>query len=77
MVFRAHRTTFKRLPRINGKGVDLYLLYVVVTARGGWQKVGELATTCIFPPLALWHLTHATKHTPTSPARALTPSFSP
>lgn len=34
-----HRTLFKRLPRINGKGVDLYLLYVVVTARGGWQKV--------------------------------------
>ncbi|XP_069972389.1 uncharacterized protein, partial [Penaeus vannamei] len=33
-------TPFKRLPRINGKGVDLYLLYVVVTARGGWQKVG-------------------------------------
>ncbi|KAK3881656.1 hypothetical protein Pcinc_013904 [Petrolisthes cinctipes] len=32
-------TVFKRLPRINGKGVDLYLLYVVVTARGGWQKV--------------------------------------
>ncbi|XP_045616327.1 AT-rich interactive domain-containing protein 2 isoform X2 [Procambarus clarkii] len=32
-------TAFKRLPRINGKGVDLYLLYVVVTARGGWQKV--------------------------------------
>ncbi|XP_018022367.1 AT-rich interactive domain-containing protein 2 isoform X1 [Hyalella azteca] len=32
-------TPFKRLPRINGKGVDLYLLYVVVTARGGWQKV--------------------------------------
>ncbi|XP_050715560.1 AT-rich interactive domain-containing protein 2-like isoform X7 [Eriocheir sinensis] len=34
-------TVFKRLPRINGKGVDLYLLYVVVTARGGWQKVNS------------------------------------
>ncbi|XP_068209041.1 AT-rich interactive domain-containing protein 2 isoform X4 [Palaemon carinicauda] len=36
-------TPFRRLPRINGKGVDLYLLYVVVTARGGWQKVNARA----------------------------------
>ncbi|XP_064104669.1 AT-rich interactive domain-containing protein 2-like isoform X1 [Macrobrachium nipponense] len=36
-------TPFRRLPRVNGKGVDLYLLYVVVTARGGWQKVNARA----------------------------------
>ncbi|EFN85726.1 AT-rich interactive domain-containing protein 2 [Harpegnathos saltator] len=31
-------TLFKKSPRINGKDIDLYLLYVVVTAHGGWIK---------------------------------------
>ena len=33
------RTPFKKNPKINGKDIDLYLLYVVVTAHGGWIKV--------------------------------------
>ncbi|XP_050443412.1 AT-rich interactive domain-containing protein 2 isoform X2 [Adelges cooleyi] len=28
-------------PRINGKEIDLYLLYVLVTAQGGWVKVNQ------------------------------------
>ncbi|KAF3428966.1 hypothetical protein E2986_10960 [Frieseomelitta varia] len=31
-------TPFKKNPKINGKDIDLYLLYVVVTAHGGWIK---------------------------------------
>ncbi|KAK8380012.1 hypothetical protein O3P69_016577 [Scylla paramamosain] len=61
-------TPFKRLPRINGKGVDLYLLYVVVTARGGWQKVNarcewediledfRLPAACVNSATALKHI---------------------
>ncbi|KAF0759138.1 Uncharacterized protein FWK35_00016071 [Aphis craccivora] len=26
-------------PKIDGKDIDLYLLYVLVTAQGGWVKV--------------------------------------
>lgn len=33
------RTSLIRLPRLNGQEVDLYLLYSLVTARGGWEKV--------------------------------------
>ncbi|KYN02709.1 AT-rich interactive domain-containing protein 2 [Cyphomyrmex costatus] len=37
-------TLFKKTPKINGKDIDLYLLYVVVTAHGGWiKKEGEEA----------------------------------
>ncbi|KAI4477611.1 hypothetical protein M0804_012728 [Polistes exclamans] len=32
-------TPFRKSPKISGKEIDLYLLYVVVTARGGWIKV--------------------------------------
>ncbi|KAK3921732.1 AT-rich interactive domain-containing protein 2 [Frankliniella fusca] len=32
-------TPFRRVPQINGQEVDLYLLYVLVTAHGGWLKV--------------------------------------
>lgn len=35
------RTLFKKSPKINGKDIDLYLLYVVVTAHGGWIKVSH------------------------------------
>lgn len=31
-------TPFRKSPKISGKEIDLYLLYVVVTARGGWIK---------------------------------------
>ncbi|XP_051155622.1 AT-rich interactive domain-containing protein 2 isoform X2 [Leptopilina boulardi] len=34
-------TAFKRYPKISGKEVDLYLLYVLVTAHGGWIKVNS------------------------------------
>ncbi|XP_071867803.1 brahma associated protein 170kD isoform X2 [Bombus fervidus] len=42
-------TPFKKNPKINGKDIDLYLLYVVVTAHGGWIKVNtrnEWASLC-------------------------------
>ncbi|XP_020300893.1 AT-rich interactive domain-containing protein 2 isoform X3 [Pseudomyrmex gracilis] len=42
-------TLFKKFPKINGKDIDLYLLYVVVTAHGGWIKVNtrnEWASLC-------------------------------
>lgn len=32
---------FHRLPRLSGKSIDLYLLYVLVTTRGGWEKVND------------------------------------
>lgn len=34
-----YRTPSRALPKINGKEIDLYLLYVLVTAQGGWVKV--------------------------------------
>lgn len=33
------RTSFNKLPRLNGHEVVLYLLYSLVTSRGGWEKV--------------------------------------
>nr|CAD7204425.1 unnamed protein product [Timema douglasi] len=32
------RTPFRKIPKINGHEIDLYLLYVLVTAHGGWVK---------------------------------------
>lgn len=34
-------TPFKKTPKVNGKDIDLYLLYVVVTAHGGWIRVNS------------------------------------
>ncbi|KAJ1529921.1 hypothetical protein ONE63_006650 [Megalurothrips usitatus] len=34
-------TPFRRVPQISGHEVDLYLLYVLVTAHGGWIKVNS------------------------------------
>ncbi|XP_075234354.1 brahma associated protein 170kD isoform X2 [Lycorma delicatula] len=34
-------TPIKRPPKINGYEIDLYLLYVLVTGRGGWLKVNS------------------------------------
>ncbi|KAH1020543.1 hypothetical protein HUJ04_010181 [Dendroctonus ponderosae] len=31
-------TPFKRCPTLGGKEIDLYLLYSLVTAEGGWVK---------------------------------------
>ena len=36
------RTPFKNITTIGGKEVDLYLLYWLVTAQGGWEKVNNL-----------------------------------
>ena len=33
------RTAFKKIPAVEGKEIDLYLLYWLVTAQGGWEKV--------------------------------------
>lgn len=38
-LFLAFRTPFRKVPKINGREIDLYLLYVLVTAHGGWVKV--------------------------------------
>ena len=35
------RTSFKLTPSINGKEIDLYLLYWLVTAQGGWERVRD------------------------------------
>eukprot|EP00096_Caligus_rogercresseyi_P011305 TRINITY_DN4406_c0_g2_i1.p1 TRINITY_DN4406_c0_g2~~TRINITY_DN4406_c0_g2_i1.p1 ORF type:complete len:1235 (+),score=353.21 TRINITY_DN4406_c0_g2_i1:632-4336(+) len=41
-VFHDQRgSPFRRLPSINGEEVDLYHLYWVVTAHGGWEKVNS------------------------------------
>jgi len=40
--FILYRTPFRRVPQINGHEIDLYLLYVLVTAHGGWFKVSRL-----------------------------------
>jgi len=37
--FLGFRTPFRKVPKINGHEIDLYLLYVLVTAHGGWVKV--------------------------------------
>ncbi|KAJ8668213.1 hypothetical protein QAD02_009876 [Eretmocerus hayati] len=34
-------TSFKHKPKINGKEVDLFRLYTVVTSRGGWVQVNN------------------------------------
>ncbi|XP_034948454.1 AT-rich interactive domain-containing protein 2 isoform X2 [Chelonus insularis] len=42
-------TSFKKCPKISGNDIDLYLLYVLVTAHGGWIKVNtrnEWASLC-------------------------------
>lgn len=38
-VFVFFRTAFKRVPKVNGHEIDLYLLYSLVTQQGGWLKV--------------------------------------
>ena len=42
LIINIFRTSFKQVPSINGKEVDLYLLYWLVTAQGGWEKVGNI-----------------------------------
>jgi len=34
-------TSYKHVPQINGKEIDLYLLYWLVTAQGGWERVNN------------------------------------
>lgn len=34
------RSSYSKLPQLHGHEVDLYLLYSLVTLRGGWEKVG-------------------------------------
>lgn len=36
-----YRTPFKRVPKVNGQEIDLYLLYTLVTQQGGWLKVSK------------------------------------
>ncbi|XKL64468.1 hypothetical protein PGB90_004554 [Kerria lacca] len=38
----ARGTPVRRLPFVNGKELDLYLLYLLVTSKGGWVKVKYL-----------------------------------
>ncbi len=37
-----HRSSFKSVPCVEGKEIDLYLLYWLVTAQGGWEKVSRI-----------------------------------
>lgn len=47
-------TPFKRCPTLGGKEIDLYLLYNLVTAAGGWIKVNSKNTwTNFFPHFRL------------------------
>ena len=39
LYFLFYRTAFKKIPVVEGKEIDLYLLYWLVTAQGGWEKV--------------------------------------
>ena len=39
MFYFYFRTAFKKIPAVEGKEIDLYLLYWLVTAQGGWEKV--------------------------------------
>jgi len=40
-VYLYFRTPSRGSPKIDGKDIDLYLLYVLVTAQGGWVKVNQ------------------------------------
>ncbi|XP_057671696.1 AT-rich interactive domain-containing protein 2 isoform X6 [Diorhabda carinulata] len=44
-------TPFKRAPTLGGKEVDLYLLYTLVTAQGGWLRVNSKNTWSEILPL--------------------------
>ena len=41
--FSASRTPYRNVPLIGGEEVDLYKLYWLVTAHGGWEKVSVIA----------------------------------
>ena len=41
MKFSFFRTPFKHVPSVEGKEIDLYLLYWLVTAQGGFEKVSN------------------------------------
>ena len=44
-IFKCHfRTPFRKIPVVEGKEIDLYLLYWLVTAQGGWEKVRNKKT---------------------------------
>ena len=41
------RTSFRKLPCVEGQEIDLYLLYWLVTAQGGWEKVSLYFPICM------------------------------
>ena len=43
MPYFLFRSPFRTTPTINGKNIDLYLLYWLVTVQGGWEKVSQCA----------------------------------
>lgn len=46
------RTSYSKLPRLHGHEVDLYLLYSLVTSRGGWERVNffsiDVSKECLY-----------------------------
>nr|CAD7431482.1 unnamed protein product [Timema monikensis] len=42
-------TPFRKIPKINGHEIDLYLLYVLVTAHGGWVKIWDPKHRVLLP----------------------------
>ena len=53
------RTSFKLAPSINGKEIDLYLLYWLVTAQGGWERVSDVF---IFSSISIYQGPTKTEH---------------
>ena len=50
MKFSFFRTPFKHVPSVEGKEIDLYLLYWLVTAQGGFEKVSTFKVKSAFCP---------------------------
>ena len=54
MKFSFFRTPFKHVPSVEGKEIDLYLLYWLVTAQGGFEKVSVLLKQSLLSALRIY-----------------------
>ena len=55
MPYFLFRSPFRTTPTINGKNIDLYLLYWLVTVQGGWEKVSQSAAAPNNQMIVLYH----------------------
>lgn len=46
--FIVFRTPIPRLPRVNGREIDLHKFYSLVCSRGGWAKVNVVEMHKLF-----------------------------